>query len=444
VSAAVIADMVSFDGGTRLRQGLLRPDRYRDLEALPADQPRIVKGGGYSYAAAGFGGGGLVQDSRAFNRILAFDRESGLLDCEAGTPLGRIFELAAPLGWFLPVQPGYPRITVGGCIAADVHGKNQFRDGTFRRVVRSLELFHPRHGTVRLGCDEADGAFELTCGGLGLTGQILSARLQLARLVGSAVRVARRRIDRFEDTLPMLTEQAGRADLLYTWHTFTARGEGFGRGFVYEGRFIPGSPRDDPRPRPVVPIDAHTRRRLGLQLLNRATTGVFNGAYEVWQSVQPQEHETDLFSCLFPVARKVLYFALFGRRGFHEYQMIVPSGAFGDLARALKTYFARNRIPVTLASCKLFDGSTRYLRFDGAGLCLALDFPRGATGTRFAVFLDGLVRELRGVPNVVKDSRLPRDVVAACFPGYEPFREALRAYDPARIYRSEVSERLDL
>jgi len=444
LSAAVIDDMVSFDGGTRLRQGLLRPDRYRELEALPADQPRIVKGGGYSYAAAGFGGGGLVQDARAFNRILAFDPESGLLECEAGTQLGKIFELAAPLGWFLPVQPGYPRITVGGCIAADVHGKNQFRDGTFRRVVRSVRLYHPRHGTILLGCGDPDGAFELTCGGLGLTGHILSARLQLARLAGSRVRVARRRIDRFEDTLPMLLEHAGQADLLYTWHTFTARGEGFGRGFLYDGRFIPDSRRDDSSPPSVVSIDARTRRRLGLQLLNRATTGIFNGAYEVWQAARPQEHETDLFSFLFPVARKVLYFALFGRRGFHEYQMIVRGDTFGDLARALKAYLARHRIPVTLASCKLFAGSTRYVRFDGAGLCLALDFPRGEPGTRFAAFLDGLMCELRGIPNIVKDSRLPREVVAACYPDYAAFREALRVYDPARIYRSEVSERLDL
>jgi decaprenylphospho-beta-D-ribofuranose 2-oxidase len=193
-----------------------------------------------------------------------------------------------------------------------------------------------------------------------------------------------------------------------------------------------------------VSIDARTRQRLGLQLLNSATTGIFNGAYEAWQAAGPQEHETDLFSFLFPVARKVVYYALFGKRGFHEYQMIVPKDAFGDLARALKTHLARYRIPVTLASCKLFAGSTRYLRFDGAGLCLALDFPRRGPGTRFAAFLDGLVCELRGVPNIVKDSRLPREVVAACYPGYEPFREALRVYDPARIYRSEVSERLDL
>src|SRR5688572_15787363 len=109
-------ELVSFDGQVRRRQVVARPDRYRHLQALGSGQRRSVLGGGYSYAAAGFGAEeSLVQDCRAFDRILAFDEGQGLLECEAGTTLGKVHAVAGPRGWYLPVQPGYPRITIGGC-----------------------------------------------------------------------------------------------------------------------------------------------------------------------------------------------------------------------------------------------------------------------------------------------------------------------------------------
>jgi decaprenylphospho-beta-D-ribofuranose 2-oxidase len=420
----------------------MRPDRYRDLMGLSPRQPRIVRGGGYSYAAAWFGGGGIVQDARAFNRIVAFDESTGVLECEGGTTLGKVFSVAAPRGWFLPVQPGYPAITVGGCIATDVHGKNQLREGTFRQVVASLDLYHPGHGVLRLDRRARGELLELTCGGLGLTGHILRARLQLARIPGGRVSVSRHRIARFEDTLEALEAHATRVDLIYTWHDFTVRGGGFGRGFVYAGRFVPGTA--DPRPGRARSVDARTRSRFRVQLLNGATTPAFNRAYELWQSFHAADRDMSLFDALFPVARKVVYFELFGRTGFHECQILVPRDRFPALARSLREHLDRHRIPITLASCKLFAGSQRYLRFEGPGLCLALDFPRGHAGTRFATFLDGLVRDLGARPNVSKDSRLPREIVAACYPEYGAFRDSLRAFDPERLYRSEVSERLGL
>ena len=353
-----------------------------------------------------------------------------------------MYEVAARAGYYLPVQPGYPRITVAGCVAADVHGKNQYRDGNFRRVVRRLRLFHPRRGVTVLDAEREPGLLELTCGGLGLTGHILSVELQLARLPGRRVRVAQVPIARFEDTAAALAEHAPKADFVYTWHDFTARGEGFGRGYLYAGGFVPGSEgASDER---FLPVDAHTRGRWRAPLLNGATLGPFNRAYAALQGFQGRAQEMDLFAFLFPVATRVVYFELFGRRGFHEYQVIVPAGAFAEYARALRRHVEDERAPVTLASCKLFRGTPAHLRFDGDGVCVALDFPRGPAGARLIAFLDGLSRSLRTPVNVVKDSRLPRDVAAACHPGVEAFREALARHDPDRLYVSEVSERLGL
>jgi len=375
--------------------------------------------------------------------VLSFDVERGVLECEAGTTLGKVFRVSTSRGWHLPVQPGYPEITVGGCIAADVHGKNQYADGNFRQWVRSLELFHPDRGVLALDRESEPGIFDLTCGGLGLTGQILSVRLQLARLPGRRLRVVRQRIPRFEDALAVLEEHAPRAAFLYSWHNLSATGDGFGRGFVYSGSFLPGSPDAGRGPR-VTRIDSGRRGRGLPAALNAWTTAPFNHAYELLQALGPREQDADLFEVLFPVARRVVYFDLFGRRGFHEYQIIVPRDAFPTLARELRRYARTHPAPITLASCKLFRGEQSQLRFDGEGVCLALDFPRDSAGTLFAGALDGLVQELRGVPNIIKDSRLPREVVEACYPHYGAFRDELRQFDPRRVYASELSERLGL
>ncbi len=435
-------ELVSFDGGVRGTHEIVRLDRYRHLEALDAQQPRIVRGGGYSYAAASFGGGATVLDYRSFDRMLALDETAGILECEAGATLGRVFELCAPRGWYLPVQPGYPGITIGGCIAADVHGKNQFRDGTFSRQVESLRLFHPRLGFVTAGAHENASLFASTCGGLGLTGHIVSARLRLCRLPGARAQVRRVRLRSVEDTLGLLEQSAGRSGFVYTWQNFSARGRSFGRGYLYEGDFVPG-PASAARQR-CSAIDSTTRGRYTPQALNGLTTSGFNLAYEALQGVSGAGAEIGLFQMLFPVAHKVAYFRLFGRKGFHECQLLIPSREFPRAAGRLRDYLAANPVPVTLASAKLFRGRPGALRFDGSGVCLALDFPRGAAGARFAVWLDGLARDSGALPNLIKDSRLGRETVRACYPEYDAFREALHRHDPERLYRSELSERLGL
>jgi decaprenylphospho-beta-D-ribofuranose 2-oxidase len=440
--AAAEAPLVSFDGGVRMRVRLMRPDRYRHLEALGDEAPRIVRGGGYSYAAAGFGEGVVVQDARAFDRVLAFDPEGGTLECEAGTTLGKLHAILTPRGFYLPAQPGYPRITVGGCVAADVHGKNQARDGNFGRSVIGLRLFHPHQGTRAVGPE--DEAFELTLGGLGLTGHIVSVHLRLARLPSPIVRVKRVAIASLEETLPRLDAAGGRAPFLYTWQDFTARGKAFGRGFVYVGDFATEGGIPSPAEGRYAAIDASSRDRPGLAFFNRLTTPLFNRAYGLSQSWTAHERLLPLFDFLFPVARKVAYFRLFGRRGFHESQVLVPRAAFGSFLGALRGYLSDHGTPVTLASCKLFAGRERFLRFDGEGVCLALDFPRGPAGDRLLRFLDDAVRDHGGRPNLVKDSRLGMATVKACYPEYEAFREGLRRLDPRRLYRSELSERLGL
>ena len=154
--------------------------------------------------------------------------------------------------------------------------------------------------------------------------------------------------------------------------------------------------------------------------------------------------EMPLFEAMFPFARRGEYFLLFGRRGLAEYQALVPHGGIDAFLKDLEREVVRLRPPMVMLSMKLFRGSQRFLGFEGDGVCLTADLVRSPDGLGFLTVLDRLTTTAGGIPHIIKDSRLPVAVVRRCYPEYECFRENLRAYDPERHFRSELSERLEL
>jgi decaprenylphospho-beta-D-ribofuranose 2-oxidase len=435
---------VSFDGGVEERAAYLVPDRYRAIEADLSRSLRIARGGGYSYAAASFGGGSLVLEMRRFNRILRFEPESRLIEVEAGVTLGDLLALTAPRGLWLPVQPGYPAITIGGCIAANVHGKNPHREGTFRGSVVDLTLFHPRLGTQRIDRENQQEAFELTCGGYGLTGVILAATLRLEPLPGWVASVERVPIGSLPEGLEQIRSRTEGSAFAYTWHDGTPSAGTFGRGLVYRGTIRSGPPpKKGPVPR-YRRLNASTRGRLPVPLWGRPTTRLLGAGFRALEIARPRRSEQPLFDAMFPFARRGEYFLLYGRRGLAEYQALVPYGAIDEFLGELQHEVLRARPPAVMVSMKLFRGEQHLLRFEGDGVCVTVNLVRSREGVEFVGILDRLTLAAGGIPHIIKDSRLPAAVVAGSYPEYASFRERLHAHDPGRLFRSDLSTRLGL
>jgi decaprenylphospho-beta-D-ribofuranose 2-oxidase len=220
----------------------------------------------------------------------------------------------------------------------------------------------------------------------------------------------------------------------------------FGSGYVFKAHFVPCG-HDAPlqsSDAELPQLTAAGRAAWPVGLLNSFSVRVLNVMYRHQQRSVLAGKTLALHEALFPIHKAQLYFKLFGTRGFHEYQVILPLEAMRDYLVAIRSKISQQGIAVSLASAKAFDGPRELLRFTGVGVCLALNFPRSAVTHEFMSFLDERVIELGGVPNIIKDSRLPRAVVDACYPGASEFRAALRAFDPKRIFRSELSERLGL
>jgi len=213
---------------------------------------------------------------------------------------------------------------------------------------------------------------------------------------------------------------------------------------VYEGEFVSGAPERAAAIAPYRVLTPSGRVRLPMSLWGRVTAPVFNSLFRLWETSGPDSGEIQLFDSLFPFARRSHYLWMFGRRGLAEYQVLVPDAHADDFLASLRTQIIATRASAVLISMKLFRGTAKLLRFDGDGVCVTLNLTRSAAGLKFLSVVDDLTVAAGGVPNIVKDSRLPLSIVRACYPEYQDFRDRLHAYDPMRLFRSALSERLDL
>jgi decaprenylphospho-beta-D-ribofuranose 2-oxidase len=384
-----------------------------------------------------------------FNRILDFDSTKKIVEVEAGIELSSLYEFLQLHGLYLPIQPGHGRITVGGCIAADVHGKNHAKDGTFINQVVGLTLFHPNQGIIEISPETEPDLFRLTCGGYGLTGHILRAKLRASLIPSDYLKLSVISAKDVSSGIRKLVQDSSEADLAYTWHDFTLKGYHFGRGYVYIAHFISDEndkPYDLRSHYQVTPPRLSSVGRMGwhIPLLNYWTTQILNFAYRSKQEIQGKTRIVNLHNTLFPIHETQFYFKLFGSPGFHEYQVLIPTERIQDYLDSVHTYVTKHQTAVTLASAKLFNGTRELLRFTGEGICFALNFPRTRTSPEVLTFLDNLVISLGGIPNIIKDSRLPRSVVETCYPDIDLFRKKLRSFDPKRLFHSELSDRLGL
>jgi decaprenylphospho-beta-D-ribofuranose 2-oxidase len=418
----------------------------------PAPRGLLARGAGQGYGDAALNSGGTVLQLPVGSGQVLLDATTGITDVEAGVPLRRLLRVALAAGWLPPVLPGTGRATVGGAVAADVHGKNHPVAGSFGAGLLGLtvlagsgELLELSPGDPRFGC---------TVGGLGLTGVVLRARLQLVRSPGAWMAVHRHRARDLDQVLTLLEG----ADHAVAWLDGHRTGADLGRGLVDTATF-----RDGPAPRPgsrtarlpsrdpgsvaAQSIAALAARLPGPGLMQPAGLRAVNAA--VWAGSGGSGGTTRLTpieQALFPLDEAGGWPQLFGRRGLVQYQIAVPAGRVDVLEDTLAT-LARRGCPPALATLKRLGdplpGSP--LSFPIPGWTLALDLPAAAPG--LAALLDRLDDDLAdagGRVYLVKDSRLRPELVPVMYPELDRWRSVRDAMDPDHRFRSDLDRRLDL
>ena len=418
---------------------------------LAAAPPRgvIARGLGRSYNNAAQNNGGWVIATSRLRRIAEFEPAAGTVTCEAGVSLEQLMVFALPAGWFVPVSPGTRQVTVGGAIAADVHGKNHHRAGSFARHVRWLDLLLPDGDEVRVTPAGNPALFWATAGGMGLTGVILRASLQLTPVATSRLRVDTVRTADLDEAMACLQEADGRYGYTVAWLDCLATGPRLGRAVVTSGDFagqedLPAADRHDPLAfRPAARLRAPAACPPGL--INRASVALAN---EAWYRKAPR-HRTDEIQSIgtffHPLDGIRNWNAVYGPGGFRQYQFVVPSGQEAVLQRALERISGAGAPSFVTVLKRFGPGNQGLLSFPLAGWTLALDFPARTRG--LAGLLDGLDEQVAaagGRVYLAKDSRVRPEMLEKMYPRLGDFRTLRAELDPGGILNSDLSRRLGL
>ncbi len=390
--------------------------RHEVPELASFEVPVLPYAYGRSYGDSCLNEGGVVLDVSHLRRLLAFDEREGVLRCEAGVSLAEILEVIVPRGWFLPVTPGTKYVSVGGAIANDIHGKNHHRAGTFGRYVTCFELL--RSNGERLLCSPTENRelFAATIGGLGLTGVILWAEFRLKPIANPLIEMERIRFASLEEFLT-LSEQSDR-DYEYTvsWVDCLIGGKDACRGIFMRGNHVPATSRTIKQHGKLplsVPFD------LPSQALNTFTVKAFNALYyrsQVSHVVRKVVHYEPFF---YPLDSIKDWNRLYGRRGFLQYQCVVPFEGGRESMRDLLERIRRSGQGSFLTVLKKFGAvpSPGLLSFPRPGLTLALDFAyHGWKTLQLLDELDGIVRQSGGAVYPAKDARMSAQSFQAYFP----------------------------
>lgn len=417
--------------------------------AVRAAGPRglVARGLARSYGDAAQNGGGTVLDMTTHDRILRVDTETGLVEVEAGVSLDTLMRRLLPLGLFVPVSPGTRMVTVGGAIAADIHGKNHHVDGSFGQHVAWLDLL-VADGSVRtLGPD--DPLFWATVAGMGLTGVILRAAVRMKKVETSYCVVDTERAADLDDLLDRMTTGDHRYTYSVAWIDCVAGGAQMGRSVLTRGW---AARRDQlPRRRRARPLRFDPPQLLTAPpvfphgLLNRLTVASFN---EVWFRRAPRERRGQIQGIapfFHPLDGVAQWNRIYGPRGFLQYQFVVPFGAEEELRRCVGMLSAAGQASFLAVLKRFGESSPGHLSFPAPGWTLALDIPVGGEGLSCLLArLDEVVLGAGGRLYLAKDSRVPAGAVPQMYPRLEEWRQIRRSVDPDGVFTSDMARRLAL
>jgi FAD/FMN-containing dehydrogenase len=419
--------------GSAEHEVLALSDRADLGRALARHTPGIAHGMGRSYGDVALNPGGRLWRTTGLDRFIGFDADSGLLRCEAGVLLRDIQRMALPQGWLLPVTPGTQMVTVGGAIANDVHGKNHHAHGAFGDHVRRLRLVRTDGESIICGPDLRPEWFAATVGGMGLTGVVAEAEIQLKPAVGPWLVSETVPYQNLAEFFALADDSEQGWEHTVSWIDCLS---GAGRGLFMRANAanLPDrapAPQRKPRRVPFVPP---------VSLINGLSLRPFNTSYFYLNKMRPAKALVPYDAYFYPLDNLHDWNRMYGPRGFYQYQSVVPREVGADAVGAMLDAIARSGDGSFLAVLKTFGErqAVGMMSFPRPGVTLALDFPnRGARTARLFERLDAIVREAGGRIYAAKDARMPRDLFES---GYPRLTEFLQYRDPGTS--SSLSRRL--
>lgn len=397
----------------------------------------LAYGAGRSYGDQAISVDGTTIMTHRLNSIISFDPGTAELVVESGATFGELLATLVPQGFMLPVNPGTGFVTMGGAITNDVHGKNHDVDGSFCNHVNWIELLTADGNRHVVSRDKDADLFRATIGGSGMTGVILSASIRVMPVSGDCVRMTQSRMTSFEMFMEELLVARENKRFFVGWIDALGRGKNFGRGILESAEFTDEFRGLKPKRRVRVPIDFPS------VTLNPWSVRAFNALYyrHVPPSGRVSEIPVDKF--LYPLDAVTDWNRIYGRRGFDQFQCVIPDAEAPEGVRQMLHRISQSGIGSFLGVIKTLGGTGEgHLSFPMRGVTLALDIPRKKRSSDLMLELQQMTADFGGRIYLAKDSWLTDNLFEQMYPDLPKFREALGRWDPDHRFDSVMSRRL--
>jgi len=415
-------------------------DRKQCAELLQQSNALIACGNGRSYGDSALSE--TIVDIKPHDYFIAFDEKTGILHVQAGVLLADILEHFVPRGWFLNVVPGTKLITVGGAIASDVHGKNHHLDGCFSQHVQAITLMTAANEIKTCSKNKLKTLFQATCGGQGLTGILLDAKIKLKKIVSSTIRQTTIKTANLLDTFAAFKKLENHRYSV-AWIDCLASGEKLGRGIVQAGDFEAQPAYGKLR------YAQKSKRNIAINwprfVLNPWTVRAFNALYYWWPKTGESQQRVSIDSFFFPLDALENWNNIYGKKGFVQYQFILPlENSLAGMTEILEK-ISQSKEASFLAVLKLYGpANSNYLSFPMEGYSLALDFKVNDKVFALLDELDALLVKHSGRIYLAKDARVSKEVFQQGYPEIEIFRAFRKKHGMDKTFHSAQSKRLDL
>ncbi len=428
---------------------VFRPEKLAELRSVVISNTRtlIPRGAGRAYGDAALNADSRVLDVERMNRMLAFDAQTGVLRCEAGVTIAEILDVFLPRGFFPPVTPGTRYVTLGGSIAADVHGKNHHRDSSLATHVLWFDLMLASGEIKRCSRGENADLFWATVGGMGLTGVIIELEIRLRRVASAYLESEIIRAANVDEAFAQFEAADSRYDYSVAWIDCLSQRGALGRSILNVGNFaapeaLPAKLRQAPfRPEPEsrlsVPID------LPGFVLGPASVRAFNAFYYL-RHPSAAHAITPYAPFFYPLDSIDNWNRIYGRRGFVQYQCVWPLDESREGLVEVLEAIANSGRGSFLAVLKKFGAQEGMLSFPMPGYTLALDFPMTPGLLEFLDRLDAMVVKRGGRVYLAKDARLAPETLRAMYQNLGGWQQIKASADPDNRFSSSLSRRLKM
>ena len=411
-------------------------------ELFKNEQQFIARGNGRCYGDASLAN--VTISTLKYDHVLSFDINNGVFECQSGITLDQVLEVIVPKGWFLPVTPGTKFITVGGAVASDVHGKNHHVDGCFSHHVTEMDIVVGSGETVTCAPTVHADLFEATCGGMGLTGVITRVKFTLKKIETAYIKQKQIKAENLEELIRLFEEYK---DYTYSvaWVDCLKKGKKLGRSILMLGEHAKLEDLNEKQKKS--PLQLHPKKQITLPFnlpswaLNNLTVKTFNFLFYGKNFKKEIDNVISYEPFFYPLDAVLHWNRMYGKKGFVQYQFVLPLEAKEGLIEIMNTIGASG-MGSFLTVLKVFGKQDSLISFPKEGYTLAMDFAVRKGLMEFLDKLDEIVLKYGGRLYMSKDARMKPGALQAGYPKLEEFKTIVRKYNGQNKFSSLQSDRL--